>query len=242
MGLDSFALNLDESGRVWHEAGFRFQLKESDFNRFEQSRTEISQQVTKPYRPTAKRDQQPSFKAGALSVTAHKPDVSQPAQPQSGKPAKAEPEWPNPWDVYKTSLKIPCRTVWTYWDLGWDMGTEPSEARRELLRNIMKPLYDKAGWQKGSITFWPMAAVCSKGLAPDPNRFWKGVKLTGASHIIVFGRRAFQTLFPDREFKFETFRHHDYTVVVLPGPGNVLADRDGAKAVVWHTLRQLDIR
>jgi hypothetical protein len=144
--------------------------------------------------------------------------------------------------VYKTSLKVPCRTVWTYWELGRDMGAEPSKARRELLKSIMKHLHETAGWKQGSITFWPVAAISAKGLVPDAERFWKGVELTGASYVVIFGRRAFEAVYPEREFEYGDFLHGERTIIVLPGPGDVLADRQGAKKVVWDALRNLDIR
>jgi len=140
------------------------------------------------------------------------------------------------------SLKVPCRTVWTYWDLGYDMGGMPSAARRELLGKIITKLQDLAGWQKGCVTFWPVAALTAHGkLEADTERFWKGVSLTGASHVVVFGRRAFAALFPDQDFECTSFRHNELTVIALPGPGNVLANRHGCKRTVWDTLRHLEI-
>lgn len=240
--MDSFSLSLDERVRPWREAGLEYVFASPGTDRFASSRTQKREKTTAPYGPGA-----PAPRSGRNSQPAkiRKPSVPEPEQPArdvAGKPARPEPEWPNPWDVYKTSLKVPCRTVWTYWELGRDMGAEPSRARRDLLKKIMKHLHETAGWKKGSITFWPVAAISAKGLVPDAARFWKGVELTGASHIVIFGRRAFGTIYSERDFTYGDFQHDNRTIIVLPGPGDVLADRQGSKGVVWHALRDLDIR
>lgn len=240
--MDSFALKLEERLRPWHKAGLLYVFGKPGHDRFAQDPKGPDESGTGPRRPDIP-GRNARFGDRSPAASANKPSAPrEPTPAEDGKPESSSPEWPNPWDVYLTFLKIPCRTVWTYWDLGWDLGPRPSDARRQLLRTIIEKLHELAGWKKGSVTFWPVAGVTAKGLVADPERFWKGVRKTGASHVVVFGRRAFEVLFPDRAFKFGVFEHEGLAIVVLPGPGNVLADRDGAKHTVWKLLRSLDIR
>lgn len=254
MGLDSFALDTPERFRAWRGAGLRYFLGAPGADRFAvqaeidagSGRSNSAAKACRAMPPEARKPtagkRSPQNVREPAEAAARKPEKAQ-EKPEPTAAPEEQVEWPTPWDVYRLSLNVPCRTVWTYWDLGYDMGGMPSDARRELLFKIFDNLYNLAGWRRGSVTFWPMAALTASGkLDPDPERFWKGVRLTGASHVVVYGRRAFEALFPEREFEFRTFRHDDKSIVVLPGPGNVLADRQNAKKKVWETLRSLEIR
>ncbi|MEW5772767.1 MAG: hypothetical protein AB1916_04515 [Thermodesulfobacteriota bacterium] len=153
-----------------------------------------------------------------------------PAQ-DSGEP------WTGPWKAYRRKLAAPSRTVWTYADLGLDLGSRPDPERRDLFKLIIHFLK----WPKGSVTFWPVAAETDHGLAPDPDRFWRGVAESQARTVIVFGRRALAMLFPEETFAPRILHARGLSVVVLPGPSDLLPDNRQAKKIVWDTLRNLPL-
>jgi hypothetical protein len=154
------------------------------------------------------------------------------------KPAEASVDpWPGAWKAYRRKLATPSRTVWTYADLGLDLGSAPDTSRRDLFTLIIHFLK----WPKGSVTFWPVAAETDQGLSPDPDRFWQGVAECRARTVIVFGRRALKMLFPEETFAPRVFSARGLTVVALPGPADLLPDNRAAKKIVWDTLRNLHI-
>lgn len=145
--------------------------------------------------------------------------------------------WPGSWKLYRSKLATPSRTVWTYADLGLDLGSRPDSQRRDLFRLIIHFLK----WPKGSVTFWPVAAETDAGLEPDPERFWRGVAEARASVVIIFGRRALSMLFPEEIFAPRIFPARGLTIVVQPGPSDLLPDNRAAKKIVWDTLRSLNL-
>lgn len=145
--------------------------------------------------------------------------------------------WPGPWRAYRVKLAVPSRTVWTYADLGLDLGSRPDPNRRDLFRLIIHFLK----WPKGSVTFWPVAAETPDGLAPDPDRFWQGVAEAQARIVVVFGRRALDMLFPGEAFAPRIFTARGLSIVVQPGPSDLLPDNRQAKKIVWDTLRNLHL-
>jgi hypothetical protein len=145
--------------------------------------------------------------------------------------------WLGPWKTYHRKLAIPSRTVWTYADLGLDLGTSPDPNRRDLFKLIIHFLK----WPKGSVTFWPVAAEGPDGLIPDPERFWQGVAECRARTVVVFGRRALAMLFPEETFAPRIFSARGLSIVVQPGPSDLLPDNRQAKKIVWDTLRSLPI-
>ena len=149
----------------------------------------------------------------------------------------SEEPWPGPWKTYRRKLAVPSRTVWTYADLGLDLGSAPDANRRDLFKLIIHFLK----WPKGSVTFWPVAAEGPEGLLPDPERFWQGVAVCKARTVIVFGRRALAMLFPGEAFAPRIFTARGLSIVVQPGPSDLLPDNRQAKKIVWDTLRSLPI-
>lgn len=145
--------------------------------------------------------------------------------------------WPGSWKAYRCKLASPSRTVWTYADLGLDLGSAPDANRRDLFKLIIHFLK----WPKGSVTFWPVAAEVPGGLLPDPERFWQGVAECKARTVIVFGRRALAMLFSEEAFAPRIFSARGLSIVVQPGPSDLLPDNRQAKKIVWDTLRSLPI-
>lgn len=145
--------------------------------------------------------------------------------------------WTGPWKAYRKKLVVPSRTVWTYADLGLDLGSSPDSNRRDLFSLIIHFLK----WPKGSVTFWPCAAETPQGLAPDPERFWQGVAECRARTVVIFGRRALAMLFPEESFAPRVFHAKGLSIVVQPGPSDMLPDNRAAKKIVWDTLRNLHL-
>ncbi|MBU1002482.1 MAG: hypothetical protein KKE73_08155 [Proteobacteria bacterium] len=138
-----------------------------------------------------------------------------------------------PWELFRPRLRVPSRQVWTYWDLGLDFGGQALAERRELFRNILKNL----NLPSGSVTFWPHNFEHQGTLVAQPGQFWRGVREAQATSLVVFGQRAFKTLFPREPFSHSSFMHNDLKITVLPGPTQMLAGDAQAKRIVWDTLR-----
>ncbi|MDY7000444.1 MAG: hypothetical protein SVS15_01515 [Thermodesulfobacteriota bacterium] len=144
--------------------------------------------------------------------------------------------WDRVWERYELVLARRGKTVWTYWDLGYDLGGRPNPDRRKLLKTIM----DKLNWPKGSIAFWPMAYLWGDELFPNPDFFWRGVRKAGARGVVCLGRRAFDTLFPDKDFSGRTFTLNNVRVLALPGPAEIAAGSSDSMKRTLDTLRDFN--
>lgn len=138
-----------------------------------------------------------------------------------------------PWDEFITRLRVPCRTVWTYWELGTDFGSAPSAPRRGLFANIIKHL----GWPGGSITFWPLSAEHQGILLPHVGHFWRGVREAQAETVFCFGRQAFDVLFPGEPHNFGIREKGGVSIYILPGPAEMLDGDMQAKRTAWAALK-----
>lgn len=230
--MDSFALNIDERLRVWHDAGLRFLLIDEERLASRDKKTvKSSVAPAGAWIPPKPSDQQAATPPRSATVTEPKEARS---APESGS------VWPTPWDVYRTMLSIPAKTVWTYWDLGYDMGGMVDEARKNLFSRILKELGKLPSWGKGSSTFWPVAGLAAGDvLKTDTEMFWKGVELARARRLFIFGKRAHDALFPGSEFTFRITVLYGLECHVFPGPHDLLENREGSKKIVWDALRKL---
>ena len=146
----------------------------------------------------------------------------------------AVPDWTSIWRRYRAKLTVPSRTLWTYFELGQDMGDSPDDERRALFRRIMQAL----GWPSGSIGFWPVAYQCRGNLEPRRELFLRGMREAGAHTAVCFGAAAHAILFDDRPYRLETTTLGEATVIVLPGPEDMLGpDAAQAKRIVWERLK-----
>ena len=174
-----------------------------------------------PRRPKA-RDDGPS-----ATPPADTPPVSPPTDDTG-------PDWSSIWRRYRSKLKVPSRTIWTYLELGQDMGDTPLDERRQLFARIMKAL----AWPPGCIGFWPVAFQCRGRLEPRRELFLRGMREAGAHTAVCFGRAAHDILLDDRAYDHGTTTLGDATVIVLPGPEDMLGpDADQAKRIVWERLK-----
>jgi hypothetical protein len=230
--LDSFALNIDERLRPWHDAGLRFLLvNEERHAREDEKAVKTAKPPTRAGTSLKTIEQQPA-KPSRLGAADTKTE-------QRAAPAD-DSAWPTPWDVYRTRLSIPSKSVWTYWDLGYDMAGMVDESRKALFSKILAKLGQLPAWSRGCATFWPVAGLAAgEVLIPDIEMFWKGVELSRARRLFVFGRRAHDALFPGSEFTFRVTVVNSLECHVFPGPLDLLENRQGSKKIVWDALRML---
>ena len=172
------------------------------------------------------------------------PKRSDPARPTSSPSQGSEASAPQfvesdgelamyPYDLFRRRLRVPSRTIWTYWDLGHDFGAAPDVERRELFKTILKHL----SWPAGSVSFWPLNFELGAELKAQPGQFWRGVREAKATTVFCFGERAFKALFPRQDFSLAPAQRDGIIVQPLPGPTAMLAGDMDAKRTVWRMLK-----
>ncbi len=161
---------------------------------------------------------------------------------EGGDPFECEPEghdpredipWERIWERYESVLPRRGRTVWTYWDLGYDLGGRPDPRRSELFHTIR----DALKWPRGSIAFWPMAYLRNDELFPNPDFFWRGVREASARGVVCLGRRAFDALFPGEDFRVQTLARRGMRILVLPGPAEIAIGPNNPMKMALDALR-----
>ncbi len=153
---------------------------------------------------------------------------------------KHEPETispPEPWKSILGTAPKPCHTVWTYFDLGSDMGGRPDPSRRDLCSAIISNLK----WPKGTILFIPFTIVSPDGIAPRIDVFWKCVNSISPNYLVVFGRRALFSLLPKAPLRYGFFPHEGRKVLFLPGMSDMLPDNREKKRITWEYLKQIPL-
>lgn len=150
--------------------------------------------------------------------------VSTLAQPQQAtsaakKPAPKPPVWPEPWLALAKSLCRPARTVWTYPELGLDLGGQADPDRRRRLTELIRRL----AWPKGSITYWPHAVWSGQDMVPDLAIFWQGLERIKPDLLVLFGQDMAKLIGRPPTRTVLT----DLPILVLPG----LADLDDPDAL-----------
>jgi hypothetical protein len=138
---------------------------------------------------------------------------------------------------YLPKIKSGCRTVWTYYELGLDLGGKPNDERRNLFRRIIEHIR----WPAQSIAFWPLAFVDEGKLVPDRAFFQHGLEAIGAGVIFCFGKEAQHILLPDEPFQVGQSSFLGRKVVILPGPEAMLGGSKESKRIVWHALKDFPI-
>ena len=240
--MDARSLGLREDLRVWYDNGLRFVFCDQDIEiarpvAVHQARPTPAPGPTK--RPQPPRAQAPKEPARATKpLRAERPAPAAPAPPPAPQPTVSDSGGDLsvfPWDEFRPKLIVPSRTVWTYWELGQDFGSNPDDERRELFKAIIKNLK----WPAKSVAFWPLSFPNQGALIGNKGSFLRGVRETGASTVVCFGEKAFKTLFPRERFVHGRHGLPGLTVLALPGPGAMLSGDGSAKRIVWDTLRAL---
>ena len=259
MGLDARALVLSEDLRIWHDLGLHHVLCEQDVAALRpvQAALRPGAQVEPPRAPRPRQGEErtpgapapparraadtsgPGQRPARAATPAPRPEAGTPAPEgtASGASASEGPLAVFPWEQFRPKLATPSRTVWTYWELGIDFGPQPDPERRALFRNIIKALQ----WPPNSVAFWPLSFEHQGRLLANKGTFLRGVGEAGAQTIVCFGQQAFTVLFPRQPYATGRHRLEARTVIVLPGPAQMLGGPPPAKRLTGHTLRGLGL-
>jgi hypothetical protein len=144
-------------------------------------------------------------------------------------------KWPRLWrECLQKTQAAPI--LWTYWELGRDLGGAPDPGRKKLLQGLLKGLEHP----KGTHCFWPSALPPEGTGEPeaDASLFWAGVRLLKSRAVIIMGSGALRAVLPPAEAR--KLRPHmqkrlwGHTLVVLHSPDTLiktLADETQAKAL-----------
>jgi hypothetical protein len=99
---------------------------------------------------------------------------------------------PENWENIMKTVRPGVKILFTYFELGQDMGGEPDPVRRELLTTIIYLLRQP----KGVIGFLPHTELVEGTLAPKADYFRQAAARLGVKAAAVFGERSLQTLIP----------------------------------------------
>lgn len=261
MGPRFGALSVPEAWLPWHEAGVRCLFRGTLPAEADEPVVEVAQAVEKagpvPAAEPLRRTAAPQAACPPVRPPAEPPARPETAPPAGGAPAPGrrpapapsvrpavDPDapWPAPWDAFLAKVPGTGRVIFTYLELGQDLAGQASDARRGLFRDIVGGLRAKAGWPAGAAAFWPLAAPGpGGGLTVDRVLFWRGVERLGPAAVCLFGRPAWEALFPGRRFVLGPLREGGWSLLVLPGPDDMLPDNRSAKSLAWNLLRSLDL-
>ncbi len=107
--------------------------------------------------------------------------------------------------------------MWTYFELGQDLGGAADATRRERLQTLMPRL----GWPAGCVGFWPVAAYEGGELVPDGGLFWRGASALEAEYVICFGSRALEVIRPGAVAQLWSRVPAQRPIVLLPELGEL---------------------
>lgn len=235
MGSRFDALDLPEDLRQWHALGLKQVF--GSLPEGEGADAEAPASAEAVHEPAAPRPASKPAERAARPRPDQTPRHNEPAPHQPDvvpEPVAAGP-WPAPWDAFLQKVCVPSKTVWTYWELTADLCGQADPARRQLWANMVKAL----SWPRGCIAFWPLAELQGGSTLARADLFWRGVREIGAAKVLCFGRRAFMTLFPDRQYRLTTIRKKDLEIIVLPEIEQLTGGEMQAKRHVWATLSAL---
>jgi hypothetical protein len=203
MGSSSARLNTPEKLRPWLESGLQYV--------FNPGQAHVAQQPSGTGQMTLGPDPVHSEQAPV-----------QPSQPVSQARTQADsaqslagsgpPAFPEPWAKFLGLAPAAPKVIWTYMELGLDLGGQADPKRGAVLRNIINHLK----WPKGTTAFWPVAALSDGALQPHRQMFWKGWELWHTPYIACFGEEALQIIYPEAELGNTTYLLEPVTIFVLP--------------------------
>ena len=138
-------------------------------------------------------------------------------------------------------LSPPYTALITYWNLCFDLAgaqrTEQSAQREELFGRMLSSL----AWPGDEYVFWPNSICPDQEVLADAGLFWHGMRTVQPRYVLIFGREAATTVFPDFEPDSRRMEIDGVTFVFLPDPEEMLPDNRKAKNLVWHELKSLPI-
>ena len=125
-----------------------------------------------------------------------------------------------PWDGYWAKACKSARVVWTYMELGLDLGGSPNAQRGRVFRTLIS----RTGWPAGTSAFWPMSEPSGPpefGASPRADMFWAGVARLSPGHVICCGTRALDAILPDAPPESAPFDLARCRVHLLPDPAEL---------------------
>lgn len=126
--------------------------------------------------------------------------------------------FPEPWATYLGKVSPTHKMVWTYMELGLDLGGQADPRRRTLMGKLIKYL----DLPPGPVAFWPVSVLRDGSLEPHRNMFWKGWHQWQTPHVVCFGKAALQVILPDADQNLTTHMLDNVMVHVLPSVSRLL--------------------
>jgi len=202
MGSPSARLKIRESLRPWIESGLEFVLNPGGV-------PQEAGGVAEPQAPSVR--QQVQQNVNTPSAPPQQAPAQQPQQAASPvRPPQAN--LPEPWGGFLKFAKPEAKIVWTYMELGLDLGGQTDPKRRAVLKNLQAHLR----WPPGTINFWPSSALINGALQPDGRMFWQGWELWRTPSIACFGEEALKVILPEADPSLSTHMLEHVMVYVLP--------------------------
>lgn len=208
MGSPSARLKTRESLRPWIESGLEFVLNPGGVPQ------EVEADAPAQSVSAGQQVQHNANANPAQPPVQQQPSAQQPQQPQqTATPAPQPPaNFPEPWAGFLKFAKPQAKIVWTYMELGLDLGGQTDPKRRGVLKNLQAHLR----WPPGTINFWPSSALINGALQPDGTMFWKGWEQWRTPAIACFGEEALKVILPDADPSLTTHMLEHVMVYVLP--------------------------
>jgi len=144
------------------------------------------------------------------------------------------------WLQWLQTFTPPYKVVLTYYQLCLDRGADPDEKghqRSDLFAMMLSGLK----WPETAYVFWPHSLSRNEDIVADSHLFWQGLQVLKPEYVLVFGERAADTLFPEREAGTEELNLEGIKYLLLPGPDEMLPDNRATKNQVWHKLKPLPV-
>lgn len=178
-----------------------------------------------------------AFYRSGLRYLFHPSDPSeQPSQERTETTSSARDAWLQ----WLQALTSPCKVILTYYQLCLDLCAHPAEEshqRRDLFAKMLSGLK----WPEAAYAFWPHSLCQDEDIVADSDLFWQGIHVLKPEYVLVFGERAADTLFPDREGGTEELNLKGIRYLFLSGPDEMLPDNRVAKNHVWQKLKPLPV-
>ena len=127
--------------------------------------------------------------------------------------------FPEPWRSFLDRVPATHKMVWTYMELGMDLGGQPDPRRRNLMGSLIKYL----DLPPGPVAFWPVAVLRDGALQPDRTMFWKGWQQWRTPNVVCFGQEALRVILPDADPSLTTHMLDEVMVHVMPGVEALIA-------------------
>jgi len=228
MGSPSARLDVPEDLRPWLESGVEFVLRPEDApaaadqpaeRAAAQVRAQTPAPSSAPVRPPAPPERPAPGQPQAAPAQRRVPQPA-PANPARPLPAQASSAaFPEPWATYLAKVAPEHKMVWTYMELGHDLGGQPDMQRRKMIVDLIQHLK----LPPKPIAFWPAAVLERGALRPNPELFWRGWKQLRTPHIVCFGRDTLGVILPDADPSRTMHMFREFMVHVLPSMSELLA-------------------